>query len=240
MLVVSRDGIGPSRTSRGSRVKTTRDDNSFRPAVTTGKRKAPWLVAVLVLFAGLGIVAFLALDRPARGTLELKAGIALPQPRPLPEFSLQDQHGLPFTRASLDGQWTLLFAGFTSCPDICPATLATLATLDTRLDRAGRELQVLFLGLDPERDDPATMRAYLGHFNPDFRGATGETVQIDQLMAALGLAYLRVPTGAESYTIDHSTALVLIDPQARVAAYFKPPLLPDAIAADLAPVLAAR
>lgn len=221
-------------------MKTTRDNNEFRPAVATAKRKAPWLVAMLAMLAGLGVVVLLVLTRASSGALELQAGIALPEPRSLPEFNLQDQAGQPFTRASLDGQWTLLFAGFTSCPDICPTTLATLATLDDHLERAGRELQVLFLGLDPERDDPATMRAYLGHFNPGFLGATGEPAQIDKLMAALGLAYLRVPTGADSYTIDHSTALVLIDPQARVAAYFKPPLLPEAIAADLAPVLAAR
>lgn len=195
---------------------------------------------MLVVLAGVGAVAFSLLDRPSPGALTLQAGIALPKPRPLPEFSLQDQDGRPFTRASLDGHWTLVFAGFTSCPDICPATLTTLATLDTRLEHAGRDLRVLFLGLDPERDDPATMRAYLGHFNPGFLGATGEPAQIDKLMAALGLAYLRVPTGADSYTIDHSTALALIDPQARVAAYFKPPLLPEAMAADLAPVLAAR
>lgn len=221
-------------------MRIKRDENTHRSAVSTGKRSVPRLAAMLVLLAILGVVAFLALQRqPAEG-LELQAGIALPQPRSLPEFTLQDQDGQPFTRASLGGQWTLLFAGFTSCPDICPTTLATLAKVHARLERAGGGLQVLFLGLDPERDDPATMRAYLGHFNPGFRGATGEKAQIDKLMAALGLAYLRVPTGAESYTIDHSTALVLVDPDGRVAAYFKPPFQPEAIAADLAPVLAMR
>lgn len=204
------------------------------------QEKSPGPVVLLVLLAGLAVGAFFAFSRPSAEPLELQTGIALPQPRPLPEFTLQDQDGQRFTRASLSGQWTLLFAGFTSCPDICPTTLGMLATLDSHLERAGREIRVLFIGLDPERDDPATMRGYLHFFNPGFMGATGETAQIDKLMEALGLAYVRVPTGAESYTIDHSTALALIDPQARVVGYFKAPHLPEAISADLVPVLASR
>ena len=163
----------------------------------------------------------------------LASGVALPQPRTLPEFQLVDQHARPFGRASLRGGWTLVFAGFTHCPDICPATLATLAAVDAQLDGSGVELATVFLSLDPERDQPATLAPYLAHFSPEFIGVTGAPEEISRLVAGLGLAYIRVPTGAESYTIDHSAALVLIDPQARVAAYFKPPLAAEAIATDL-------
>lgn len=197
----------------------------------------------LLALAAFGLVAAAAifsLSGRNSADLQLTSGIALPEPRPLPDFQLADQHHRPFNRASLEGGWTLLFAGFTHCPDICPTTLATLADIDARLQSAGAALDTVFLSLDPERDPPATLGPYLAHFNPEFRGATGARDQIERLMAGLGLAYIRVPTSGEGYTIDHSAALVLIDPLARVAAYFKPPLVAERIAADLAPLVDAR
>ena len=198
----------------------------------------PWLVASLALLAGLAIAAILWSGRPGTGSPKLDSGIAMPKPRPLPEFTLLDQHSRPFTRTALEGRWTLLFAGFTHCPDICPSTLATLSAVDRELGDAGQALQVLLLSLDPKRDTPETLQPYLAHFNPRFVGITGDVKEIDQLMAALGLAYIKVPTSADGYTIDHSTALVLIDPRANVVGYFKAPLQPEAIAEDLLPVLA--
>lgn len=210
------------------------------PGAQGRKRGKALLLALLVLSGTLATALFFAFSRPSAGPLELHTGTALPRPYPLPDFTLRDHNGVEFTRASLGGQWTLMFAGFTSCPDICPTTLGILATLDARLQSAGRDVQVVFLGLDPQRDDPETLRAYLGFFNTGFLGATGETKQIDTLMKALGFAYIRVPTGAESYTIDHSTALALIDPDARLVGYFTAPHVPAEIAADLLGVLAAH
>lgn len=198
------------------------------------------LLALLALLAALALGLLFAFGRQSTELPALHAGIALPQPHTLPEFSLRDHNGQEFTRASLGGRWTLVFAGFTSCPDICPTTLGILTTLDSRLQGAGRDIRVLFLGLDPQRDDPETLRSYLGFFNKDFLGATGESKQLDKLIEALGFAYVRVPTGAESYTIDHSTALALIDPEARLVGYFTAPHVPSEIAADLLAVLAAE
>lgn len=194
----------------------------------------------LATFGLVAAAAIFSLSGRNSADLHLTSGIALPAPRALPDFQLADQHDQPFNRASLEGGWTLLFAGFTHCPDICPTTLATLADIDARLQSAGAALDTVFLSLDPERDQPATLGPYLAHFNPEFTGATGPRDQIERLMAGLGLAYIRVPTGGEGYTIDHSAALVLIDPDARVAAYFKPPLAADRIAADLAALVDAR
>lgn len=192
------------------------------------------LVAVIA-----AVVAFITRDRLGSHTLDLNSGIVLPAARPLPEFALLDQHARPVTRAGISGQWTLLFAGFTHCPDICPATLAMLATLDARMGDAGERLQMVFLSLDPERDDPDTLAPYLAHFHPGVVGLTGEIEEIDRLAKAIGLSYMRVPRG-DDYTIDHSAALVLIDPGARAVAYFRPPLHPDALATDLAPVIKRR
>lgn len=193
-------------------------------------------ISLVVLLAVLAAMLVALFHRPPGSGLALESGEVLPKPRSLPEFQLADQHGRPFTRAGLRGHWTLLFAGFTHCPDICPTTLATLATLDSRLAGDGNRLRTVFLSLDPERDDPATLARYLEHFNADFVGLTGEQAEIDQLMAGLGLVYIKVPMAGDEYSIDHSAALALIDPYGRVAAYFKPPFSPDRLAADLAPL----
>ena len=167
----------------------------------------------------------------------LEAGTVLPEPRALPDFALVDHNGRAFGPTDLAGQWTLVFAGFTHCPDICPATLAILAGLDERLQAEGVELQMLFVSVDPERDDPATLAQYVAHFSPRLTGATGDKPAIDALMEGLGFAYIKVPLGGGNYTVDHSAALALVDPRGRVAAYFTPPLRPAALAADLAVLL---
>jgi protein SCO1 len=194
-------------------------------------------ILVLAALAAGAVVAFQL--RPSGAALLLESGIVLPQPRQLPAFALVDQRGRPFSRHALEGRWTLVFAGFTHCPDICPATLGTLKAVQGRLD-VGAEVQTVFLSLDPERDDPGTLAQYLAHFGSAIIGVTGARVELDKLMSGLGLVYLKVPSGPEQYTIDHSAAVALVDPYARVAAYFKPPLRPEALAADLAAASAAR
>lgn len=201
-------------------------------------------LAAILLAIGAAVAAMLIAhglnERSTGAVLQLEAGTVLPEPRPLPEFSLLDHHGRPFGRAELAGQWTLLFAGFTHCPDICPATLAILAGVDANLQSEGVELRTLFVSVDPERDDPATLARYVTHYGPRLIGATGEKPEIDRLMDGLGLVYIKVPLGGESYTVDHSAALALIDPRGRLAAYFTPPLRPDALAADLVALAGAR
>jgi protein SCO1 len=194
------------------------------------------IVAISALVvAALATLALFGLEQHAAGdTVQLQAGAVLPQPRPLPDFALLDHHRRPFTRAALTGHWTLMFAGFTHCPDVCPATLATLASIDPRVQAAGIDLQTVLLTVDPLRDDPATLSAYVSHFSTRFLGVTGEPSQIDRLMAGLGLTYIKVPGVAGNYTVDHSTALALIDPQGRVAAYFQPPFRAEPMISDLA------
>jgi protein SCO1 len=202
----------------------------------------PVRIIFLVLGVGLiiGIAAF-ALQYRGAGTpvtpVTLEAGTFAAQSRPVPEFILLDQRRRQFTRTSLAGRWTLLFAGFTHCPDICPATLATLAGVDERLRAAGVRLQVVFLSLDPDRDSPATLADYVSHFSPHLIGATGERAEIDRLMAGLGLAYVKVPAAEGHYTIDHSTTLALVNPRGRVAAYFQQPLDSDLLVSDLAALI---
>jgi protein SCO1 len=204
------------------------------------RRRGVVLLVTLAVLAGVFTAGYLARQNPLSEAPALGAGTAFPEPRAIPAFQLLDQHARPFTRASLEGRWTLLFAGFASCPDICPTTLVTLAALDAQVEAAGRDLQIVFLSLDPARDTPELLAPYLEHYSPRLVGATGEVAEIDKLMAALGLAYIKVPYDGDRYTIDHSAALILVDPRGRAAAYFKPPLRADAIAADLIPLAVRR
>lgn len=150
-----------------------------------------------------------------------------------------DQDGQPYGNAQLTGGWTLLFAGFTHCPDVCPTTLGIMKQVEARLPAPG--VQLVFLSVDPARDTPEILHRYVRHFSGTMRGVTGSNEQLDALCASLGLAYVKVPGASDdAYTMDHSAALVLIDPLGRVAGYFSPPHRADALAADLAAVLKSR
>jgi len=189
-----------------------------------------WRIVTLVAAAaaaGLG-AAWLLGREPA---LALQSGTKLDSPRALLEFALVDPAGGAFTRENLRGRWTLLFAGFTNCPDICPMTLAQFAGIRRQVPED--RVQLLFLSVDPERDTPARIGQYLGHFGPGLAGATGSTEAVDAFAAQLGLAHVRIPGADGNYSVDHSAALVLIDPEARIAAYFTPPHDTAALVADL-------
>lgn len=188
-------------------------------------------VAVISVAAAIALGGSLALWLRTP-PLELAAGTVLPEPRRLEPFALTDQQGRTLDAAALKGRWTLLFTGFTNCPDICPTTLALLAELDRRLGAAAPRF--LFVSVDPERDTPERIAAYLRHFDPDLVGATGSRGAIEAFTRGLGLAQVRNPGAGDDYTVDHSAALVLIDPRVRLAGYFQPPFDADALAADLA------
>lgn len=157
----------------------------------------------------------------------------LSEPRPLAAFHLSDQHGRDFTHEQLRGNWSVLFAGFTHCPDICPSTLALLASAQKSADISPSRLRTVFVSVDPERDTPEHLAEYIAYFNPEWTGLTGQKTELDRLLGSLELAYVRVPTGNGEYTMDHSTALVLIDPQGHMRGYFTAPLDAAELAEDL-------
>lgn len=197
-----------------------------------------------LLFAVLGAVALIAgllvanqLHKPR--PISLSAGTLLQQPRMLPEFQLVDENGAAFTRAQLQGRWTLVFPGFTYCPDICPTTLGLLKNVESQLgETAEGRLQVVLFSVDPERDDPARLKEYVTFFSPSFRAATAHEPELRKMAQALGVAYAKVPGATpESYTLDHSAALILINPDGALAAFFTAPLSVPALVADLRSLL---
>lgn len=184
--------------------------------------------ALAAVAAGIGAAALLGGD----GGPALSSGTALEQPRALGDFALIGADGRALGRSDFEGRWSLVFTGFTHCPDLCPTTLALLAGLRARLPDGGPRM--LFVSVDPERDTPGRIASYLSHFGSGLAGATGTAAEIEAFTRQLGLAQVRNPGTDGDYTVDHSAALILIDPQARIAGYFMPPHDAGALAADLA------
>ncbi len=164
---------------------------------------------------------------------ELKAVMRL-EPRTLQPFALVDQQERPFSEAQLKDKWTFLFFGYTYCPDICPTTLVLLKQTMELLQQHeadARNVQVVFVSVDPERDTPEVMRRYLDYFDKRFIGATGRTSQIDALASQVGAGYRKEPPeGSGQYLISHSASIFLINPLGQLVAAFSPPLYADTIA----------
>jgi protein SCO1/2 len=195
------------------------------------KPKLIWvLLAAFAVLAGLA-AGFVAL-RPAG--VDIKSGTLLRQPREIAEFSLQSEGGKAFTKADLAGRWSLIYVGYTHCPDVCPTTLAQLKAVEKGLGPDAAKLRFIFLSIDPERDTPAALAQYAHYFSPDFLAVTGPNAQLDILGGSLGFVYQKVPGETpQSYLMDHSSAMILINPQAQLAGYITPPFDTPAIVADL-------
>lgn len=178
----------------------------------------------------------------ARQHAALASLVVLPEPRVLGDFSLVDQHGEPFSVERLRGRWSLLFFGFTYCPDICPSTLYDLRQVsDASADGDAGEAapQVVFVSVDPERDSPERLGEYVSWFGPDFVGVTGAAEQLAALTRRIGVAY-RVEEhapGSQDYSVDHSASVFLTDPQGRLHGVFPAPVEAGAMAHDLANLL---
>ncbi|GAB3102118.1 SCO family protein [Lysobacter terrae] len=154
----------------------------------------------------------------------LKAGVFDP-PAAAPELSLQASTGGTLSLAHYRGRVVLLEFGFTNCPKVCPTTLATLAQVRKRLGADARDLQVVFVTVDPERDNAQQMRAYLHGFDPSFVGGTGTPAQLAEVRKHYGVMAQRKNVG-DSYTVGHSSSVFLIDRKGRLRGmmpYGQPP-----------------
>ena len=182
------------------------------------------IIAVLAVGGGATMV-FLQLQ----GVRELPShATVLPTPSPLPDFALLDQSGNQFDQQSMRGQWSLVFFGFTHCPDICPATLQQLAIARSKVLAAdsgqGNSFpQIILISVDPERDSTEVMREYVAHFDADIKGVSGDIEQLKILTAALGIFFEKSTDSAEDYNVAHSVVVLLINPQAEFHALFSAP-----------------
>jgi len=191
--------------------------------------RAGWLLGVAAVAAA--IAGFFLAAQLDRASPRLASGTWLPQPKPVPQFALADSAGRAFTQRELAGAPALVFFGFTHCPDVCPTTLLKLAQIEKRA--ASPKPRVLFVSIDPQRDTPAVLAAYVHAFDPSFEGLTGSPQAIERVAADFGVAVNRVELPGGDYTMDHSAVVFLVDDAARIAAIFTPPLDVAAVAADL-------
>ena len=203
-------------------------------------RTTAWIL-IAALAAGLGLWAgqrWFAARTPVAPALQ--AVKLFDQPRELPTFSLQQSDGTQLVPGELKGHWTLVFLGFTHCPDVCPTTLAQLAQAQKQWTGLPDPIRprVLFVSVDPERDSPDAIGEYAHGFDRDTLAATTDVPALETFARSLSMVFAKVPAPAgappDQYSIDHSASIAVLDPQARMAGVIMPPLDPRAIAADMA------
>jgi len=200
---------------------------------------ARWLLTAAALCAA--AAGFYLARQIDRGGPQLASGTWFPQAHAVGAFELEDLSGHPFTQQDLAGTPTLVFFGFTHCPDVCPTTLVKLAQI--RQQAALAQLRVLFVTVDPQRDTAQALAQYVHAFDPQFEGLTGEPAAIGALAKHFGVAVNRVELPGGDYTMDHSAVVFLLNAEAQVVAIFTPPFEVKSFVADLhaaAPYLQSR
>ncbi len=176
-------------------------------------RYAAWAaVAVLVL-----LVAWTVLWHGGTRTAEIGPVVQVGGP-----FSLVDQNGQRVTEKDLAGRPTLLFFGFTHCPDVCPTTLYEITAWMQALGPAADRLNVAFVTVDPERDTPAVLADYAKAFDPRIRMLTGSREAVDQALRAYRAYWRKVPQQDGSYSMDHTASVYLVDAQGRFTGTISP------------------
>ena len=198
------------------------------------------LTVVLLLTALCGYRLAAVVNKQRTDTSAAIPGVLWPDGKALQPFSLTDHRGRPFGLAQLHGRWTLLNFGYTSCPDVCPMTMHVLRQTDARLAELGvpnHDLQVVFVSVDPERDTPTRLGAWVQSFGADYVGVTAGHDALQVLTRQLGVAYKHADQDAAGqYLVSHSASVLLIDPQARLVAVLSAPHSAEHIAEIVAQI----
>jgi protein SCO1/2 len=175
------------------------------------------------------------------GSPALKTATIFSQPRTIAPFKLVDTDNKPFSLENLKGHYTLIFFGFTHCPDLCPTTLAMLSQSYKMLESAQLKSmpRILFISVDPEQDTSQVIKTYLSSFNTAFLGATGSQKQLDKLTQEMSVIYAKVSDAKDPthYTIDHSGTIIIINPEGQFYGVFTMPHDPQKIANDMKALL---
>lgn len=191
--------------------------------------RARWLLVAAAACAA--VAGFFVAHQLDRGGPQLASGTWLPAPKVVADFHLIDTTGRAFTRADLAGAPSLVYFGFTHCPDVCPTTLIKLAQV--KKHAAIGNLRVLFISIDPQRDAPAPLGLYVHAFDGSFQGLTGEPQAIAGVARSFGVAVNKVELPGGDYTMDHSSVVFLLDDAGHIDAIFTPPFETAALDADL-------
>lgn len=170
--------------------------------------------------------------------VELKGGVVLNPPKPLPEFVLQGPEKQAISQKDFQGHWSLLFFGFTQCQQVCPMTLSEVKQAYEWMQKHHQKVPVVtFVSVDVKHDTPEITTRYAKSFNANFVGLSGEKKQIELLTKSLGVLYMTVMQNNQE-SIDHSANLFLINPAGQVQAIFSPPYESLVLAKDIAKAMA--
>ncbi|MCY1433123.1 hypothetical protein D3C76_1097950 [compost metagenome] len=193
------------------------------------------LVALVAVILGLTVNKVLNGRSEGNPTELIDAGIILlPQSRTVPALEMTDENGQPVMMDELKGKWSLLFFGYTFCPDICPTTLAQLRQVKSELPKEAVErLQVVLVSVDPNRDTPTQLKQYLGYFDKDFRGVTGSLDNLQKLANAVSIPFIPADTSKPNYTVDHSGNLALLGPDGKQRGFIRAPFNNQKLVAQL-------
>jgi protein SCO1/2 len=203
--------------------------------VTTGG----YVLLVLVCFLAGYLLVPVSDDTPR--TPVSTERVRLPEPQPVGDFTLQDIGGGTYDRDRLLGQWTLVYFGYSHCPDVCRPTLVLLTGLARALEArpgAARPLEVVFVTVDPARDTPAVLRAWLADSDGEVTGLSGSEKQIATLATRLGIMHLPGKRDAAgNYLVDHPATILVIDPEAHLRAGFPFPHDAERIVEQMADIV---
>jgi protein SCO1/2 len=190
-----------------------------------------------VILALVAIVAGILLSRQHTSTSDIElSGFAFPTPETLTNIALIDQDSTELTAESFKGKWTFLYVGYTFCPDACPMTLTIMDQLYETLadnNELSDDVAMMLVSVDPDRDTPERLKSYVGHFNERFTGATGTAEHLSNFAKQVNAVYsLPKDRSDPNYLVDHSSTIILIDPNAAVHAIFTPPQQAAKLAED--------
>lgn len=201
-----------------------------------------WLLAGLLITIGLaGCGQTVTLAPAPTATPTGFAGTAIDPPRELTEWTFRSTRGEPISLSDLRGKPTLIFFGYTNCPDFCPATLGDFKRIKAQLGTRGDDVNYVFISVDPDRDTPAALKQYVEFFDPSFIGLSGDETTLRQIAPEYGLYYQhREIEGSQAgYFVDHTVVTYLLDREARLVKIYSHQVEPDTIGDDLAAMLAA-
>ena len=190
--------------------------SATRPLVIATAFAASLVVGLLIMFWAMGGVSKVA--QPA----------AIGGP-----FQLTDQNGKAVTDKNLKGKPTLIFFGYTHCPDVCPTSLFEISEVLRALGKDADKVNAVFISVDPERDTPATMKEYLSSFDPHLEGLSGDPAETAKVVTSYRVYAKKVPTKDGDYTMDHTALIYLMDRDGRFVSPFNLKRTPEEAAADL-------
>ena len=197
----------------------------------SGQKRGIYLTvaAVTALIAMLVGLFIAGLNKPrilSDSELKNNGVFLFENPRSFKAFSLTDYNKEAFTPEKLLGKWSLVFFGFTYCPDICPTTMALLNRFygEQQFGDFGDDLQIVMVSVDPARDTPEKLYDYVRFFNKDFVGVTGEFLDLHRFATQLNIPFNKAPGGGENYTVEHSGNVAIINPRGHYVGFFRSPL----------------